>query len=327
MKRTTTALLLAVVCAAALLGVRTVAAGASTGSVLHTAVAISDSAAHAARDELTAGKAVVLGLVEGITEFLPISSTGHLLVTQRLLDVGTTSATKDAADTYAIVIQAGAILAVLVLYWRRVLELFAGLRGKSAEGRRILVAILIAFVPSAVVGVVGDKTIKAHLLEPIPVAIAWILGAIAIFAVGSRLHQRGASGGRALGAITTRDAVVVGLAQVLALWPGTSRSLVTILAALIVGLDLAAAVEFSFLLGLLTLSAATAYDLLKHGSELFSTYGVVNPLIGFVVAFVAAVAAVRWMVTYLQRHDLSIFAWYRLIAAAITIVLVVVGTI
>ena len=326
-KRSLPCIALVAMFAVGALGFHPEVAGASTRAVVHAAVAISDSAAHAARNELTAGKAVILGLVEGITEYLPVSSTGHLLVTQRILDVGTTSATKDAADTYAIVIQAGAILAVLVLYWRRIIELFAGLRGKSAEGRRILIAILVAFVPAAVVGVVGDKAIKKHLLEPVPVAIAWVLGAIAIFAVGSRLHARGASHGRSLESITTRDAVVVGVAQVAALWPGTSRSLVTILAALIVGLDLAAAVEFSFLLGLLTLSAATAYDLLKHGSELFKTYGVVNPLSGFVVAFASAIVAVRWMVTYLKRHDLSIFAWYRLIAAAITIVLVIAGTI
>lgn len=323
--RSTRALVLLVIAIAATVGVHVAAATAAPR--LHAAATITDAAAHAARDELTAGKAVVLGVVEGVTEYLPISSTGHLLVTQRLLDVGTTDATKEAADTYAIVIQAGAILAVLVLYWRRVLELFSGLVGKSAEGRRILVAIVIAFVPSAAVGFIGDKTIKEHLLEPVPVAIAWIAGAIAILAIGSRLHARGALHGRALGAITTRDAVVVGVAQVLALWPGTSRSLVTILAALVVGLDLAAAVEFSFLLGLLTLSAATAYDLVKHGSELFDTYGVVNPVIGFVVAFVSAVIAVKWMVTYLQRHDLSVFAWYRLIAAAATIALVIAGTI
>lgn len=243
------------------------------------------------------------------------------------MHIGQHKATKDAADTYLIVIQAGAILAVLVLYWRRIVEIFQGLLGRSAEGRRLLVALMIAFIPAAVVGIAGEKGIKDHLLKPIPVAIAWIAGAIAIFAVGARLHRDAVTTGRGIETITTRDALIIGGAQVLALWPGTSRSLVTILAALLVGLTLPAAVEFSFLLGLLTLGAATVYDGAKHGKELVDTYGVANPLLGFVVAFVAAIVAVRWMVTYLSRHDLKVFAWYRLLAAAVTIVLVIAGTI
>jgi len=281
----------------------------------------------AARNELTAGKAAILGLVEGLTEYLPISSTGHLLVAEKILDVGATKQTKDAADTYLIVIQAGAILAVLLLFWRRIIEIVRGLFGKSEEGRRLLVALVVAFIPAALVGIVGEKAIKNVLLKPIPVAIAWIAGAILIFVVAAPLYRNAKEHGRPLGAITTRNALIIGGAQVLALWPGVSRSLVTIVAALLVGLTMPAAVEFSFLLGLMTLGAATLYDGAKHGHELVDTYGVANPLLGFVVAFVAAVLAVRWMVTYLQRHDLTIFAWFRLAAAAITIVLVVSGTI
>lgn len=297
------------------------------GGMLAADAATGHAAVHAARNELTAVKAAVLGLVEGITEFLPISSTGHLEIANRLMGIGQKASTKDAADTYTIVIQAGAILAVLVLYWRRVVTVVQGLFGKSEEGRRLLIALIIAFVPAAAVGLVGEKKIKEHLLAPVPVLVAWIVGGIAILAIGARLHRQGATTGKALELITPRNALVVGIAQILALWPGTSRSLVTILAALVIGLSLSAAVEFSFLLGLLTLGAATAYDSLKHGKELVDTYGAVNPAIGFVVAFVSAVIAVRWMVTYLQRHDLKVFGWYRLAAGAVTIVLLAAGTI
>ena len=142
-----------------------------------------------------------------------------------------------------------------------------------------------------------------------------------------RLQARGEQSGLPLEAITVRAAVVIGCAQVLALWPGTSRSLVTILAALLVGYSVGAAIEFSFLLGLLTLGAATAYDLLKHGKELFDAYGYLNPFIGFVVAFISAVIAIRWMVRYLQRHGLEIFGWYRLVVAAIALVLLITNAV
>jgi undecaprenyl-diphosphatase len=281
----------------------------------------------AARHELTAGKAAVLGVVEGLTEYLPVSSTGHLEIAERLLDIGTTKKTKDAADTYTIVIQAGAILAVLVLFWGRIVKIVQGLFGRSEDGRRLLIALAVAFVPAAIVGIVGEKAIKSHLLKPVPIAAAWVVGAIAILVVGARLHRSAATGGRRLEELTTQDALIIGAAQVLALWPGTSRSLVTILAALVIGLSLSAAVEFSFLLGLLTLGAATFYDGAKHGKELVDTYGVANPLLGFVIAFVAALVAVRWMVTYLQRHDLTVFAWYRIAAAAVVVILLAAGTI
>ena len=278
-----------------------------------------------ARHELTAIKAALLGLIEGITEFLPVSSTGHLIVSERLIDVGQHTATKDAADTYTITIQAGAILAVFVLYWNRLWEMGRGLIGKDAEGRHLLNATVIAFVPAALVGVALEKSIKDRLFGTWPVIVAWAVGGFAILVFARMLHERGRTSGTPLESITVRTAAIIGVAQCLALWPGTSRSLVTILAALALGLSLPAAVEFSFLLGLLTLGAATTYDTLKHGKEMFDTYGVANPLIGFVVAFVAAVIAVRWMVAYLQRHDLSVFGWYRIAIAAIALVLLATG--
>jgi len=275
----------------------------------------------AAKHELTAAKAVLLGIVEGVTEFLPISSTGHLVVTEKLIDVGTHPGTKDAADTYAITIQSGAILAVVVLYWRRLMEMARGVVGRDAEGRRIATATFIAFIPAAIVGVVLEKAIRDQLFGVWPIIVAWAVGGVVILVFARRLHERGDQSGAPLESITVRAAVIIGATQVIALWPGTSRSMVTILAALVIGYSVGAAVEFSFLLGLLTLSAATAYDLLRHGKELFDTYGYLNPFIGFVFAFISAVIAIRWMVGYLRHHGLQIFGWYRLIIAGIVLVL------
>src|SRR5262245_20927249 len=281
---------------------------------------LASDASTAASHELTAGKAVVLGLVEGITEYLPVSSTGHLLVTQKLLGVGDTDATKDAADTYAITIQAGAILAVVLLYFGRLRAMAEGVIGRDREGRHVLIALLIAFVPAAVVGVALEQPIKDHLFGVGPVIVAWIVGGVAILVASRWLRDR-PPGRIALEQISVRMAIIIGAAQVLALWPGTSRSLVTILAALFLGMSMPAALEFSFLLGLATLSAATLFEALKNGGELIDTYGLLNPIIGFVAAFVSAIIAVRWLVGYLSRHGLELFGWYRIVVGVIAIVL------
>ncbi len=277
----------------------------------------------AAGNELTAGKAAVLGLVEGVTEFLPISSTGHLLVAQRLMDIGKTPDTKDAADAYAIAIQSGAILAVVLLYWRRLRSMAEGLVGRDPDGRRTLIGLVVAVIPAAVIGLALEGPIKDHLLEVGPVIAAWIVGGLVILLLAPRLM--GSRHGVALEQITIRQALIIGLVQCLALWPGTSRSLVTILAALAVGLSLSAAVEFSFLLGLVTLGAATVFEVAKNGSTMIDAYGWVNPLIGFVVAFIAAAVAIKWMVGYLQHHSLAIFGWYRLVVAAAALILLATG--
>lgn len=286
---------------------------------------VSPEAKAAAKNELTAPKAVVLGVVEGVTEFLPISSTGHLLVAERLMDVGKTPLTKDPSDTYTIAIQAGAILAVLVLYWRRLWSMVEGLIGRSESGRRILLAVVVAAIPVAVVGLVFEKKIKEKLLEPGPVIIAWIIGGLLLLYYARRWDE--GHEGNALESITMRQAAIVGAAQVLSLWPGTSRALVTIVAGLAVGLSLAAAVEFSFVLGFVTLGAATAYELAKDGPSMFEVYGFLNPLIGMVVAFAAAAIAIRWMVGYLQRHSLAIFGYYRIGVAVLAGALLVAGVI
>jgi undecaprenyl-diphosphatase len=298
--------------------------------------ALPPDVAAAAGDQMGPGRAVVLGLVEGITEYLPVSSTGHLTVVERVLGM-TDEGTKDARDAYAVVIQAGAILAVLVLYRQRLLDAAKGaitlpahLRSGAStwsEGERVAAALVVGVLPALVTGFLLEKKIKEHLFGTGPVVAAWVVGGVVLLALSKTGWWERRPSGRALVDISVRDALIVGLAQCLALWPGTSRSLVTIVAALLVGLRLSAAVEFSFLLGFLTLGAATAYDALKHGPDIVNAYGVFSPVLGFVVAFVAAVAAVRWMVTYLEHHDLAIFGWYRLGVAAVTVGLLATSTI
>ena len=269
---------------------------------------------------LTPLKAIVLGAVEGFTEYLPVSSTGHLLVAQRLLGLGEGDG-KLAADTYAIAIQIGAILAVVVLYWRRLGQLASGVVGRDADGRRLLIRLLIAFVPAAAVGVIAGDTIKDQLFGPWPVVAAWFAGGVFLVWWDPRPGEVG------LTSFTVRHAAIIGAAQILALWPGVSRSLVTIAAALAIGASMAAAVEFSFLLGLATLSAATLYDLAKDGGTLLDDYGWRTPLLGGIVAFITAVLAVRWLVSFLRTRPLSIFGWYRIGIAATTVVLIAVGAI
>lgn len=267
---------------------------------------------------LSVPQAILLGIIEGITEFLPVSSTGHLLVVGDLINFGT-GTSKTAGDTYSVAIQFGAILAVLVLYRARIFSMLRGVAGADAEGRSTLLALITAFIPAAVLGVLAGDAIKSALFGPVPVAVAWLIGGLLLL----RWVPKG--GTVQIHQLTTRSAFLIGLAQGVALWPGVSRSLVTLVAGLAVGLTLSAAIEFSFLLGLVTLSAATALDLLKHGGELVDTFGVATPLIGLACAFVTALLAVRWMVGYLNTKSLAIFGWYRIVAAAICGVLLFVN--
>lgn len=267
---------------------------------------------------LTPLKAIILGAVEGFTEYLPVSSTGHLLVTQRLLDLGDGEA-KAAADAYVIAIQIGAILAVVVLYWRRLGQLANGVVGRDADGRRLLSRLVIAFVPAAAAGFVLGDVIKDQLFGAWPVIAAWAVGGIFL------IWWKPRPGTTELTAFTARNATIIGLAQILALWPGTSRSLVTIVAALLIGASMAAAVEFSFLLGLATLSAATFYDLARDGQEILDAYGWRTPLLGGIVAFITAAIAVRWLVGFLQRRPLAVFGWYRVGIAIATAAMIGIG--
>jgi undecaprenyl-diphosphatase len=260
---------------------------------------------------LSIPEALLLGIVEGITEFLPISSTGHLLVVGHLIGFGKGEASV-AADTYSIAIQFGAILAVMYLYRIRMWSMARGVFGADNEGRAVLTRLIVAFLPAAFLGAVFGDALKEKLFGPIPVAIAWCVGGVVL------LVWKQKPGTTALTDVSLRNALIIGVAQGLALWPGVSRSLVTLIAALALGLSMSAALEFSFLLGLLTLSAATVLDLSKHGSELVDQFGVLAPSVGFVCAFITALVAVKWMVAYLADHSLRMFGWYRLGAGAVT---------
>ena len=266
-------------------------------------------------------QALVLGLVEGLTEYLPVSSTGHLLLAQRLMGIGSST----ASDAFAISIQGGAILAVLGLYRARVAQMMMGLLGKDQTGRHLLINLVVAFVPAAVLGLLLEKPIKKYLFGGDewglwPVVAAWFVGGLAILAVSFARRRRGVtpSTGLDLDQLTIRMALIVGFVQCIAMWPGVSRSLITIVSGVLVGLSLPAAVELSFLLGVITLTAATLYDALKHGPEMLATYGPVPLLIGFVSAWISAVLAVKWMVGYLKSHGMEIFGWYR-VALAIAV--------
>lgn len=263
-------------------------------------------------------EAIVLGIVEGLTEFLPVSSTGHLLVVQSLLGIDT-GAAATAADTYSVAIQLGAILAVLVLYRRRVLQMASGVIGRDPVGAAVATRVATAFLPAALAGAVFGDRIKEALFGPLPVAAAWAVGGVALLTWPVR------GGDRTIESMSHLSVLAIGVAQTLALWPGVSRSLVTLLAALALGLSMSAALEFSFLLGLVTLAAASSYDLLRNGGELVDQFGAATPLVGGVVGLVTAMVSVRWLVGFVSRRGLRPFGWYRIAAALVALTLVGAG--
>jgi undecaprenyl-diphosphatase len=286
-------------------------------------------------------QAFILGVIEGITEYLPISSTGHLLVAQHLMGIGTqTAQEKAAADIFAICVQGGAILAVLGLYYKRVLQMIRGVLGQDHEGLKLAISILVGFMPAAVIGLILNDWIEEKLFGMWPVIFAWVVGGILILSTSwwaKRSPKRG--GGMDLLDITWKMALVIGLLQCVAMWPGTSRSLMTIVGGLLVGLSVKAAVEYSFLLGVLTLTAATAkkavwkvhgldasYDVWLGGTKLmWDTYGALPLIVGFVAATVSAAIAVKWLVSYLQSHGLAVFGWYRIVVGTLVGGLVYAG--
>lgn len=286
-------------------------------------------------------QAFILGVIEGITEYLPISSTGHLLVAQHLMGIGTVDATaKAAADTFAICIQGGAILAVLGLYFRRVVQMVRGVLGQDADGLRLAVAIVAGFLPAAVIGVLCNDWIEARLFGTWPIVFAWVFGGVMILAVAAWNRRRPTrSSGMELVELSWKMALVIGLLQCVAMWPGTSRSLMTIVGGLMVGLSVRAAVEYSFLLGVLTLTAATAkkavwkiegldpaYDVWFGGVKLMQAhYGPLAMAVGVIAAAVSAAVAVKWLVGYLQSHGLTLFGYYRILLGLTLAGLVLAG--
>jgi undecaprenyl-diphosphatase len=298
-------------------------------------VTTSPLAHHYVSSGMTRGQAAVLGMVEGLTEYLPVSSTGHLLLAQHVMGIGGTEGnrtpeaqrSKQAADAYAICIQAGAILAVLGLYLRRVRQMIVGIMGKDRAGLNMVCDIAAGFMPAAVIGLLFESLIKRYLFGLRPVVAAWFVGGVAILAVAWWRKRRPEKEQRdkSLEQLTWKMALIIGFAQCIAMWPGVSRSLITIVAGLLVGLSLPAAVEFSFLLGMVTLGAATGYDALRHGQIMLQMYDFLAMATGFVVAFIAAVLSVKWMVSYLNRHGLSLFGYYRVGIAAVVATLMVMG--
>lgn len=296
--------------------------------------------------ELDLGDAIVLGVVEGVTEFLPISSTGHLIIANDLLglesDKPLTDATgqplwhkrptperpegvpltlKLAADTYAVVIQAGAIAAVVLLYWRQILGMVLGLAGRSASGVWLLRNVLLAFLPCAVAGFLLHDWIDRHLFS-VPAVIAALVAGAGLMLWAEQWRRRNSIPGlsRAEPAdLPARRALGIGLAQCLALWPGTSRSMVTIVGGYLAGLSPVKAAEFSFLVGLPTLTGAAVYKGWRSGGAMIEVFGWTPVLVGAVVAAVSAALAVRFLVGFLSRNGLAVFAYYRLGLAAVLV--------
>jgi len=275
---------------------------------------------------MTALQAVILGITEGLTEYLPVSSTGHLYLAASLMGLGDTAVEKAATDAYVIAIQIGAILAVVWLYPGRISQMARGLAGHDPRGLRLAINIGAAFVPAAVIGLAFGDIIKRYLFGVWPITAAWLVGGLAILVVARRLHSRTVSGGDAAD-LSLVQALIIGLIQCIAMWPGVSRSLVTILGGVLVGLSVPAAVEFSFILGLVTLGSATCYELFKEGPGIMLQFGWLSPALGIATAFVSAVFAVKWMVVYLNRHGLEVFGYYRIALAVGVMVLILAGVV
>jgi undecaprenyl-diphosphatase len=273
---------------------------------------------------LTWWQGVVLGLVEGITEYLPVSSTGHLILTASLLGLDRPDL-KPTLDVFLVVVQGGAILAVVALYWPRVVQMARGLMGRDPAGRRLAGCVAVAFAPAAVVGFLAGSRIRTLLFGDWPVLAALAVGGVWMIWLGRRPHS-----GSDLSSMTWQRALGVGLFQLLALWPGMSRSMVTISGGMLLGLDGVAAAEFSFLLGLPTLGAACLHDVvgdLRHAGPNAMVYqlGAAPVGLGIAVATLSAALTVQWLVRFLNRHGLAPFGWYRLVVSAVFAVLLLTG--
>ena len=277
---------------------------------------------------ITLPQAALLGVVEGLTEYLPVSSTGHLILTGHAMGLtrftevrgafGRKLAKSPAIDAFEIVIQLGAILAVLGLYRRRVGQMCQGLVGRNPSGLRLIGLLLVAFLPAAIVGKLFHHKIEEHLFGPIPVVLAMAVGGVLMIVVEHFFWTRRDKGRprtTQVDAVLFRQAIFIGLAQVLAMWPGTSRSMITILAGLVVGLDMVTAAEFSFLLALPTLGAATLYSGYKQWHDLMAATGPLGLAVGLVVSGIVAAVAVKAFVQWLTRHGMVPFGVYRIVAA------------
>ncbi|MDB5748139.1 MAG: undecaprenyl-diphosphatase [Massilia sp.] len=265
-------------------------------------------------DILLAVKAIIMGLVEGFTEFLPISSTGHLILAGSLLNF-----TGEKVKVFEIAIQAGAMLAVIWEFRERIALLLTGIFSERKQ-QKFALNVLIGFLPAAVLGLMFSKAITAELFKPVPVAMAFIIGAFVIL-YAERRHKALAGVARveSIDDMTMLDALKVGCAQAFALIPGTSRSGATIIGGMLFGLSRKAATEFSFFLAIPTLLGATAYSVIKQ-RELLSAADLPMFGLGGLAAFASAFLCVRWLLRYISSHDFTIFAWYRIVFGVIVLV-------
>ncbi|MCO5044798.1 MAG: undecaprenyl-diphosphate phosphatase [Kiritimatiellae bacterium] len=254
--------------------------------------------------------AAIMGIVEGLTEFLPISSTGHLILVGELLGF-----TGDAAKVFDIFIQLGAILAVVAVYFRTFTELFSTPDQHGFSGYHGIVLLGITTLPALIIGKLSHTAIKEHLFSPTTVAVGLAVGAIWILVVERVLRGKPR---RDLTALTWKVALGIGIFQCLALWPGMSRSASTILGAMMLGLDRTSATRYSFFAAVPIMTLAVAYDLLQNAS-LLTTDTIPWFLVGFVVSFLAALGAIKFFIHFVARHNLSAFAWYRLAIAALVL--------
>jgi undecaprenyl-diphosphatase len=248
-------------------------------------------------------QALILGVVEGLTEFLPVSSTGHLIVAGDAIGF-----TGERAKTFEIFIQLGSILGVVWFYRAKVTDLVTGLHRKPEQ--RFALNLFIAFLPAAIIGLALHKYIKAYLFGPLTVGAALIVGGFLILVI-ERWHQHRGARVHSMAAMTPGDAFKVGIAQTFSLFPGTSRSGATIMGGLLTGLSRTTATEFSFFLAMPTMFAATLYDLLKN-INLLRVEDVPHFAVGFVAAFLVALVVVKLFLGYVARHNFAPFAWYRI---------------
>jgi undecaprenyl-diphosphatase len=257
-------------------------------------------------DVTLALKALIMGIVEGLTEFLPISSTGHLILAASLLNF-----TGEKVKVFGIAIQAGAMLAVCWEYRARIGNVLNGMFS-DPKAQKFILNLLIAFIPAAALGFLFNQTIKAVLFSPVPVALAFIVGGLIILWV-ERRHKRNPVSVRiqTVDEMTALDALKIGCAQAFALVPGTSRSGATIIGGMLFGLSRKAATEFSFFLAIPTLLSASLYSLYKD-RDLLSVADIPLFGIGTLSAFISAFLCVRWLLRYISSHDFTVFAWYRI---------------
>jgi len=257
-------------------------------------------------------QAILLGVVEGLTEFLPISSTGHLILVSHWLGLD-----GEAVKTFEVVIQGGAMMAVIGLYRSRLVSMGRALVGRDESGRRLVRNLFIGVLPAVIAGATLHRPIKGWLFHPWPVVAALAAGGILMVGLDGWLKRTSHGTARTLDSITLREAFVIGLAQCLALWPGTSRAMVTLMAGMALGLPPMVAAEYSFLLALPTIGSAVLFDVVHGGQVLWQEIGLTTISCGFASACLVAVLAIRGLLRYLTRHGLMLFGWYRIGLAGI----------